>query len=143
VQQFKFTNNLAKANAYGIIGTSHGVGNDTISAFLPASTITMNVLAGASANSYPAGNAFPTTAQFEAQFVSYSSGDYRLAPSSPWHSIGTDGLDLGAIFGAQAVVTTAPAAQAAPSASSGGQTTASATAPSSTLTPDERPWLRN
>ena len=140
VQQFTFTNNLAKANAYGIIGTSHGIGNDSISAFLPASTITMNVLAGASANSYPASNAFPTPAQFEAQFVSYATGDYRLAPSSPWHSIGTDGLDLGAIFGAQAAVTAAPAP---PPAASAGQTTTSAATPSGTLTPDDRPSLRN
>ena len=138
VQQFKFTNNLAKANAYGIIGTSHGVGNDTISAFLPASTITMNILAGASARSYPAGNAFPTTAQFESQFVSYSGGDYRLVAASPWHSIGTDGLDLGAIFGAP---TAAAAAPAAPPAPSGGQAAAAPTRPGTTLA-DERPWLQ-
>src|SRR5581483_3927905 len=36
---FVFTNNLAKHNAYGIIGTDHGVGDDSISAYLPASTI--------------------------------------------------------------------------------------------------------
>jgi len=69
MQQFTFTNNLAKVNAYGIIGTSHGPGNDSISAFLPASTITQNVFAGGNAGSYPAGNAFPTTDQFQAQFV--------------------------------------------------------------------------
>ena len=31
ILQFKFTNNLAKHNSYGIIGTGHGVGSDTIS----------------------------------------------------------------------------------------------------------------
>ena len=33
---FRFTNNLMKQNAYGFIGTNHGVGMDAISAFFPA-----------------------------------------------------------------------------------------------------------
>ena len=114
VQQFKFTNNLAKNNAYGIIGTSKGVGNDTISAFLPASTITQNVLAGGNGGVYPGGNSFPSTQQFEAQFVSYSGGDYRLVANSPWHAAGLDGHDLGAIFGAAPAAV--PSASATPSA---------------------------
>jgi len=110
ILQFTFTNNIAKANDYGIIGDSHGPGNDSISAYLPASTITMNVFAGANPALYPGGNAFPSVAQFEAQFMSYSSGDYRLATSSPWHGAATDGLDLGAVFGAAIpVAASAPA----------------------------------
>src|SRR5262249_36731498 len=85
-----------------------GPGNDTISAFLPASTVAMNVLAGGSPAAYPPANAFPTTAQFEAQFVSYATGDYRLIATSPWHGAGTDGLDLGAIVSDVAEPTPAP-----------------------------------
>jgi len=114
ILQFTFTNNMAKVNDYGIIGTSHGPGNDSINTFLPASTIAMNVLAGGDPGVYPGGNAFPTTAQFEAQFVSYAGGDYRLIPASPWHRAGTDGLDLGAIVAA------VPAPTAAPSLLNGG-----------------------
>jgi hypothetical protein len=100
---FTFTNNVAKHNAYGIIGTDHGIGNDSISAFLPASTITRNVLAGGSASQYPSGNSFPTVAQFEAQFVSYQNGNYQLIATSTWRSAGTDGQNLGASLGAVVV----------------------------------------
>jgi len=99
ILQFKFTNNLAKHNSYGFIGTGHGVGADTISAFFPASEIRSNVLAGGSSSSYPSGNSFPSPAQFQAQFLSYTGGDYRLVGSSAWHRAGLDGLDLGAVFG--------------------------------------------
>jgi hypothetical protein len=99
VLQFRFTNNVAKHNSYGIIGTGHGVGSDTISSFFPASDIGSNVLAGGSPSAYPPGNSFPTPGQFEAQFVSYTGGDYRLSGSSPWHGAGSDGLDLGVVFG--------------------------------------------
>jgi hypothetical protein len=100
ILEFKFTNNLAKHNSYGIIGTSHAVGSDTISAFFPASEIRSNVLAGGSAGSYPPGNSFPAPDQFQAQFVSYAGGDYHLLGNSPWHRAALDGLDLGAVFGA-------------------------------------------
>jgi hypothetical protein len=95
---FVFTNNLARHNSYGIIGTNHGVGNDSIGAYLPGSDITRNVIAGGAAQRYPGGNSFPTTAQFEDQFVSYSGGDYRLTGASPWRRAATDGLDLGALL---------------------------------------------
>ena len=95
---FVFTNNLAKHNNYGIIGTGHSPGADSISAFLPASTITRNVMAGGTASKYPAGNSFPTPAQFESQFVSYAAADFRLVNASAWRDAGTDGLDLGAQY---------------------------------------------
>jgi hypothetical protein len=118
ILQFTFTNNIAKANEYGIIGTSHAPGNDSISAFLPASRISMNVFGGANSALYPAGNAFPSTQQFEAQFLSYATGDYRLLSSSPWHDAATDGLDLGAILGAS-ISNSSPAPAATPEATGG------------------------
>ena len=95
---FVFTNNLAKHNSYGIIGTNHSVGNDSISAYFPASTITDNVLAGGASSKYPDGNSFPSVAQFESQFFTYAGADFRLLPASAWRSAGTDGLDLGALY---------------------------------------------
>jgi hypothetical protein len=137
IQQFTFTNNLAKVNAYGIIGTSHGVGNDSITAFLPAATIRQNVLAGGNAGVYPGGNSFPTTAQFEAQFAGYTGGDYRLIAGSPWRTAGLDGLDLGAVFGAApAAAAVPPPAAAAPS-----QAAASPTPAAPRESGPDRPWL--
>jgi hypothetical protein len=96
ILQFSYTNNLARHNEYGIIGTNHGVGNDTISAYFPGSRITDNVIADGSASAYPGGNRFPTSDDFRRQFVGYAAGDYRLVPNSSWKAQGTDGVDLGA-----------------------------------------------
>ena len=92
---FSFTNNLARHNEYGIIGTGHAPGNDTISAFFPGSQIVANVLADADPARYPRNNRYPSFAEFRAQFVSYDTGDYRLVSTSSWKRAGDDGEDLG------------------------------------------------
>jgi hypothetical protein len=92
---FSFTNNVARHNDYGIIGTDHAPGNDTISAFFPGSQIVANVIADANPTRYPRSNLYPSTADFRAQFVAYESGDYRLVPTSSWKRAGSDGQDLG------------------------------------------------
>jgi hypothetical protein len=104
---FVFTNNVARHNSYGIIGTGYGVGNSSIAQFFPGSTITRNVFAGGNASLYPAGNLFPTVADFVAQFVSYAGGDFSLVPTSSWRNAGTDGADLGAVAGGGTAVTPA------------------------------------
>jgi len=98
---FTFTNNIARHNDYGIIGTDHGPGNDTISAFFPGSTIAANVVADAEPTRYPRGNGnrYPSTAELRAQFAAYDAGDYRLLPTSAWKAAGNDGQDLGAASG--------------------------------------------
>jgi hypothetical protein len=106
---FTFTNNLIRHSAYGIMGADHSPGNDTIRAYLPASQITANVIADGDPSRYPAGNTFPTLAQFQAQFVSFAGGDYRLVANSAWQSAGTDGASVGATF-----VAGAPGVPAAP-----------------------------
>src|SRR5207302_3361023 len=117
---FTYTNNLARHNSYGFIGTDHGVGNDSISAYLPGSNITRNVLAGGASSKYPGGNTFPSTAQFEGQFASYAGADYHLIAGSAWRGAGTDGRDLGALFdqatggGASSSAPSAPAPAPAP-----------------------------
>jgi len=95
---FTFTNNVAMHNNYGIIGTNRSSGNDSIAQYLPGSTIARNVLADGAPGRYPAGNLFPTSTEFRAQFTSFAAGDYRLNPASPWRRAGTDGGDLGSSF---------------------------------------------
>jgi hypothetical protein len=93
---FVMTNNVARQGQYGVIGTDHAPGNDTISAFFPAAQVTHNVIAGADSQQYPSGNFFPSDAQFRAQFASFDTGNFQLASQSSWRRAGTDGLDLGA-----------------------------------------------
>jgi glycosyltransferase involved in cell wall biosynthesis len=93
---FVFTNNLVRHNAYGIIGQDRAPGSDTISAYFPASLIVGNVIADGDPRRYPAGNRFPSSAEFRSQFVEYDRGDFRLIPASPWNAAGTDGVRLGA-----------------------------------------------
>jgi Right handed beta helix region len=96
VMDFTFTNNLAQAGAYGIIGTDHGPGNDTISTYFPASLIAGNVIAGADSGRFPSKNQYPSVGDFLKQFVGYGDGNYSLVPASSWHGAGTDGGDIGA-----------------------------------------------
>ncbi len=91
-----FTNNMSEHRTYGFFGDNFGSGLSSINAYLPGSVITHNVLAGGVAAKYPAGNFFPTVAQWDAGFVNYASGDYHLLASSPYKNAGTDGTDLGA-----------------------------------------------
>jgi hypothetical protein len=78
---FTFTNNLTRHNLYGIIGTNHGPGTDTINAYFPGGVIANNVIADAVPQRYPANNFFPSSAEFRSHFVSYASRDYR-----PWRA---------------------------------------------------------
>ena len=96
---FVFTNNVARHNAYGIIGSGYGTGNSSINQFFPGSIVTRDVLAAGNPSLYPPGNLFPTIAEFEAQFVSYPGADFSLVSSSSWRNAGTDGADLGAASG--------------------------------------------
>src|SRR5206468_5216851 len=89
-------NNMAAHNSYGIKGDNYSVGMPTINAYLPGSVVTANVLAGGSASKYPASNLFPTVAAWQAGFVNYAGGNYRLLSTSPYKNAATDGTDLGA-----------------------------------------------
>ena len=95
---FRFTNNLAQHNAYGIFGNGVGVGMKAIDTYLPDSVIRSNVIAGGQASRYPAGNFFPSVQQFLADFVDAAKGDYRLASRSAYKRAATDGADLGVLI---------------------------------------------
>lgn len=102
---FVFTNNVARHNSYGIIGSGYGIGNSSINYYFPGAVITNNVFAGGSASLYPAGNLFPTVATFQSQFVDYAGGNFALVSTSSWRSAGTDGRDLGAGLYSEGIAT--------------------------------------
>jgi hypothetical protein len=110
VSGFVFTNNMSRHNAYGIKAGGYATGNSTLVKFFPGAVVKGNVLAGGSSGSYPAGNFFPAASSFLTQFVSAATGDFRLASTSPYNNLATDGKDIGADIGAlelaQAVATT-------------------------------------
>jgi hypothetical protein len=93
---FTLTNNIAAHGDYGIIGSDHGIGNNSIAFYLPGAQIADNVFAGGNRAVYPAGNLFPSMDDFKRQFVSFGSGNYQLVSGSAWQKAGTDSRDLGA-----------------------------------------------
>jgi hypothetical protein len=93
---FQYTNNMSPHNTYGLIGDNVGIGLPAINAYLPGGVFARNVLAGGQASNYPTGNYFPTVAAWQAQFVDFAGGNYRLLVTSAYKNAGTDGKDLGA-----------------------------------------------
>jgi hypothetical protein len=96
VYGFQFTNNLARHNTYGVKGSSIATGTASLNQFYPEAAFRRNVLAGGDAADYPPDNFFPAATAFPAQFMDFTDGDYRLAPSSSYNNAGTDGTDIGA-----------------------------------------------
>ena len=92
---FVFTNNIAMHNDYGVIGSGHGVGNDSLNYYFPGSYFNKNVVIGGPGQVYPAGNFFPGSVN-DVQFVDSLLCNYRLSSGSPYKNAGTDGRDIGA-----------------------------------------------
>ena len=88
-----FRRNLFVHNAYGFKSDA-GIGNPTLTKYFPGVDFVQNVLAGGLAKNYPVGNDFPTVAAFQAAFVDWAAGNYRLIPGGPWEGRGADFLDL-------------------------------------------------
>jgi hypothetical protein len=111
IHGFVYTNNVSRHYAYGVVGSDHGIGNDTIAAFFPDGVVTRNVLAARpEPYKYPAENWFPTAADFEAHFVNYDEGDYAIKAGTDWEGAGTAGTDLGANLQGQSGPPVAPLA---------------------------------
>lgn len=96
---FVFTNNLMAHNEYGMHGQARGSGNDALGAYFPDFVVRGNVVAGANANTYPAGNFYPPSLD-EAKFINRARSNYRLSPGSPFKNKATDSKDIGADIGA-------------------------------------------
>jgi hypothetical protein len=92
---FVFTNNIAPHNLYGVIGTNHGPGNDSLDVYFPARDFRRNAIPGASLTAYPVDNFYPAGLG-DVGFINLAGGNYRLADSSPYRHSGTDGTDIGA-----------------------------------------------
>ena len=78
---------------------------DSIDTYLPGAIFSMNIVAGANGAIYPAANlqcglcgetCYPTDAEWQGHFVSFSGGNYRLLTTSPYARAGAGGTDLGA-----------------------------------------------
>src|SRR3989449_1987225 len=92
---FVFTNNIAPHNLYGVIGTNHGPGNDSLNVYFPVREFRRNLIPGASTTAYPGDNFYPPGIG-DVGFTNLSGGNYRLSDSSPSKNAGTDGKDVGA-----------------------------------------------
>ena len=92
---FVFTNNIAPNNLYGVIGTNHGPGNDSLDVYFPSREFRRNAIPGASPTAYPVDNFYPA-ALGDVGFIDLAGGNYRLADSSACKGAGTDGTDIGA-----------------------------------------------
>jgi len=93
----RVTNNMAAHNTYGIMASGVAFGNETIAKYLPGvNNVTANVIAGASASKYPAGNLYPTLTEWKTNFPNLATGDFHLNDDSLYKRAGLDGEDLGA-----------------------------------------------
>jgi hypothetical protein len=93
---FVYTNNLSRHNQWGIYGSSHGAGFDSINIYFPGIVMRRNVLAGGTASKYPTDNLFPAASTFLSNFVNPAAGDYSLLPSSAYLGMATDATNIGA-----------------------------------------------
>jgi hypothetical protein len=87
--------NLFGPTTYGIFGQSAGMGTPALDQYVQSYTVTHNVFVGLSSSTYPENNFFPGSVA-QVDFVSLASGDYRLAPSSPYLDKASDGGAIGA-----------------------------------------------
>jgi hypothetical protein len=94
---FSFRNNIVQNNDYGVTGAGTASGRSTLDAFFPGARFDGNVIVGGSASAYPPGNFFPRAAS-QVGFADLGKADYRLAGSSRFARVATDGKDPGADF---------------------------------------------
>jgi hypothetical protein len=96
VDGFAFRDNLTRHNAYGIKGDGLATGQQTLATYFTGLVFDRNVLAGGPASKYPAGNYFPSEAEFLAAFVNAGGEDFSLVPGSAFATDATDGGAVGA-----------------------------------------------
>jgi regulation of enolase protein 1 (concanavalin A-like superfamily) len=112
--RFVFTNNIASAASYGIMGDAAGEGSGTIATYFSDGTFQENLFVGTTKTSLYPGQCFFPASMSAVGFVNLPAGDYHLASTSPYAGKATDGTDPGANIDALA------AAQAGGGSSGGG-----------------------
>jgi hypothetical protein len=95
INNFVFTNNLSTRTHWGFFGNAVGEGSPALNANFTNWIFSKNVLVGAPAGIYPAGNFFPPDVT-AVRFANHAGGNYTLAADSPFKNAGTDGRDIGA-----------------------------------------------
>jgi hypothetical protein len=109
---FVFQNNIIPHNMYGVKGSGTASGFSELNRHFPKAIFQKNVIeniasSGVPPANYPGANFFPSN-WAAVQFVSFQTGNYALASTSPYKDAGTDQKDIGAdIAGLNAA--TAPA----------------------------------
>jgi len=94
-RRFVFRNNIVRHNEFGIFGSGHAPGLDTISRYLPQALIVGNLFIGGDGSRYPRDNHFVGSIG-EVGFVNPASGDFSLQPASAARRRGAGGRDIGA-----------------------------------------------
>jgi hypothetical protein len=94
IRGFRFVNNIARHNSFGVFGNGYGTGLAAIDAYFPGGVVSGNVLAGGTARLYPPGNTFPTLENLMQQFANPAGHDLRLRPGSALRSA-ADGASVG------------------------------------------------
>ena len=89
-----FQNNIFQRGSFGIVSGVFGEGTPTLNGRFAAALFTRNLVIGASPLSYPTDNFFPVTVVLVG-FVNFAGGDYRLAATSIYRNLATDGTDIG------------------------------------------------
>ena len=92
---FVYTNNITPHNDYGVMGSGHSIGNDSLNYYFPGCYFSKNVIISGPGSVYPSGNFFPAFIN-DVGFVDLLNDNYRLAVASPYKNAGTDGRDIGA-----------------------------------------------
>jgi hypothetical protein len=100
VQDVTFTNNIARSNLYGVLGSDRSPGLDSLGFYFPGYDFKKNVIVGVPRGTiYTADNFLPLVLSLVG-FVDMAGGNYRLAPTSPYKKAGADGKDIGCDFDA-------------------------------------------
>jgi uncharacterized protein YjdB len=93
---FVFRNNIMSHGQYGFEGSGAGAGTAALNYYAaPGWIFQGNVIYGVSAAQYPSGNSYPATSALIG-FVDFTGGNFRLASTSPYLRLATDGTNPGA-----------------------------------------------
>jgi hypothetical protein len=83
-----FRENVFPHNRYGFSGEGATAGGTlALQAYYPDGVLEANLIGGGQASRYP-GNVVMSARDWEAQFVDFAGGDYRIRPDSPYISQG-------------------------------------------------------